>query len=403
MINSARLEEARSEILQRFVNKCQKGLQISDLPNDVSACGQYLDAGSRQRGLHGTAAALRVLSGSKDTEARSLSERIVSYLVSRTDIEVGLTTTNTEQVQRGIDRDNQNVIKVSEVLYALSFVDGSVKGREGLIGDLAEALRKGIIHGNGWDYFLDGSEKPELLPTAFAIRALAEHGYDEDIEGPAKFLQGFLKDPKEESWKSRADINVRANCLYVLTFSKGLDRLVDRSVLKKAMSALWRRLEQLLHEDFEQTIEYQCHDDHFYVRVPWQLYLLALASRLSPWKRFASGAAQRRLHAIVESAVAREGFSYPHSGDRLSSRTNAILYESLGILEENLRTPQALWPFYLVDRVRGFISRIVPYLALGAAGWVTVCWVRTGGTVSELGPELVGAFLLALIAAGKRP
>ena len=89
MINSARLEEARSEILQRFVNRCQKGPQISDLPNDVSACGQYLDAGSRQRGLHGTAAALRVLSGSKDTEARSLSERIVSYLVSRTDIEVG--------------------------------------------------------------------------------------------------------------------------------------------------------------------------------------------------------------------------------------------------------------------------------------------------------------------------
>lgn len=352
--------------------------------------------------MHGTAAALGVLSSTKDAEARSLAESIVSYLVGRSDIELAIPDTNQEQVHRQIDRDDHNVIKVSEVLFALSFVDGAVEGREVLKGRLVEALRKGIIHGEGWDYFLDHSKTPELLPTAFAIRALAEHGYENDIEGPVRFLLGFLRDPKEGSWRSRADINVRALCLYVLTFSKGLDHLVDRSVLKKAMSALWRRLEQLFQEDFEQTIEYQYRDDHFYVRIPWQLYLLALASKLAPWHRFASGAAQRRLHAIVESAVATEGFSYPHSGDRLSSRTNAILYETLGIMEENLRSPWALWPFYLLDRIRGFISRIVPYLAFAAAVWVTFRWVRTGGTISELGPELVGAFLLLLIAAGKR-
>ena len=241
VITSARLQKARSEILQRFVQRCQKGPQVSDLANHIRACGQYLDAGSRQRGMHGTAAALGVLSSTKDAEARSLAESIVSYLVGRSDIELAIPDTNQEQVHRQIDRDDHNVIKVSEVLFALSFVDGAVEGREVLKGRLVEALRKGIIHGEGWDYFLDHSKTPELLPTAFAIRALAEHGYENDIEGPVRFLLGFLRDPKEGSWRSRADINVRALCLYVLTFSKGLDRLVDRSVLKKAMSALWRR------------------------------------------------------------------------------------------------------------------------------------------------------------------
>jgi len=310
-------------------------------------------------------------------------------------------------VREQIERDDANVIKISEVLFALKFVDGAVFDTGALRTRLADVLLAGMINPNGWGYFLDRRNgEPQLLPTAHAVRALAEHGYQ--VEQPIKYLLGALIMKSSGDAATRADVSVRVFCLYVLSFIRNAETIDGGDGLPRVFTSIWRQLESLLDNDIEQNIEYSRDREHYYVRVPWQLYLLALAAKLAPKRRFASRAAQARLKSILTAVNSPVGFTYPHSGLRVSSRTNAILYDVFSAIEKQLeRTYQVLLvPAQAIDLLRTFLSsRWVRFAAVLGSLVVIILslysWYNRGGDIGELAPELLAGFLLLLITAGK--
>lgn len=400
--------KARHRIIELFAQQCQHGEQTKSLNSaDHVACGQFISgeaADLKQRGIHGTAAALRVLSQSKTGDAEKAVAGLVRYLHDREDLEADAAGLSKCQ------RDASNVIKTSEALFALSDVPSTVARADELRRRLIEALQGGVIGGKGWGYFL-GERKPhpELLPTVYAVLALSHAG--QDVSPQAKYLLEELTRADNGGAKAStegADITVRIACLFVLCFRKAhaIDD-VTKGALQRLLRRMWATMESLLSEDIEQNVEYFGHDRTFYVRIPWQLYLIALAARLSFFSRFGSYAAQTRLNAVLD-AVERGGFRYPHSGNMISSRTNAIAFDVLGTVEYELESWRPFGPFYYFDRVRMFFDSIWCRLALGCAGLYIAAraiweW-RKDGSIGDLGPEVVGAVVLALLVSllGKR-
>lgn len=408
MITSSHLRNAREFIAGRFIAQCSMGPQLNGL-TDKAACGQFLDdTTSTQRGLHGTAAAIRVLAEDGRAESRVLIPKLIGYAEDRKRVELPEAGSDyPASLKERLERDEANVIKISETLFALKFVDAAVCDTEALKKQLAEALLNGRINATGWGYFLDRKAgEPQLLPTAYAVCALADYGYD--VRESLKYLlDSLIKKPTNGSARG-ADISVRVFCLYVLSFIRDSDNRDYTDQLPRIFSSMWRRLEPLLDSDIEQNIEYSRDREHYYVRVPWQLYLLALSAKLAPKRRFASRATQRRLKAIINAVNSPEGFTYPHSGFRVSSRTNAVLYDVFSTIEKQLeRIWQALLvPAQAIDLIRTFLSsRWVRFVAAMVAVTVIAIslysWYMRGGHIGELAPEFLAALFLLLITAGK--
>ena len=408
MITSPDLKKARDVIAARFITQCSSGPQLKELTDTFASCGQFLDDTiSTQRGLHGTSAAIRVLAEDSRPESRALIRKLIAYTENRATIELGAATAeNSASLRERLGRDEANVIKISEMLFALRFVDAATCDTESLRKQLVEVLLNGRINANGWGYFVDKKVgEPQLLPTAHAVRALADYGYD--VREPMRYLRDALIKKSSEK-TARADISVRVFCLYVLSFVKSTENTVSDDQLHKAFSSMWRQLESLLDRDIEQNIEYSRDREHYYVRVPWQLYLLASSAKLAVKRRFASRAAQRRVNEIVNAINSPEGFTYPHSGVRVSSRTNAILYDVFSTIEKQLeRTWQVLlMPAQVVDLIRTFLSsRGVRWSAAGVAviliGVSLYSWYSRSGNIGDLAPEFLAAIVLLLVTAGK--
>jgi hypothetical protein len=410
MISAAQIEEARRHIADRFLNQCIYGEQTRTLPLDVKACGQFLHAkGSPHRGIYGTAAAIRVLAEDERPEVRRLLPELIKYAQNRRSIEESLLPVKDKRRSRlneQILRDDGNVIKVSELLFALASVQGAIHSTQNLAKELADRLMTSKIDPRGWGYFLDQRDgDPQLLPTAHAVRALAKHGYD--VSREAQFLENALTPPALGAQPARADISVRVFCLFVLCFLSKTQTSAREEELRQKFRPIWRALESLLNDDIEQNIEYARKGVHFYVRVPWQLYLLALACRLAPLRSFASHAAQSRLESIVKAVAGAEGFLYPHSGEWVSSRTNAILYDVLEIIgDQQPRSSALLLPALAVDRARKALnSTIVIVMCYATAailmGLSIYQFKKQAGGLKELAPNFLSWIVLLLLTARK--
>lgn len=407
MTNVSDLESAKQWIGTRFIEQCKSGPQVKSLPPEVKACGQFLgEMNSRQRGIHGTAAAIRVLADDGRGEARALVPKLIRYVEHR-ETEEESSETDKAVLRDHLLRDNVNVIKTSELLYGLSFVNVGVCNTEALRESLANRLIEGKINDRGWGYFLDlrGGE-PQLLPTAHAVRALARHGYN--VQESVEYLSNALTTPSAVKTNiTRADISVSVFVLYVLSFALPENKVVSKDRLRKIFWPIWKPLESLLDfDDLEQNVEYARNSSHFYVRVPWQIYLLALACRIAPLRAFASHGAQHRLESILASLKTKEGFLYPHSGGRMSSRTNAILYDAISIIKQDLPHAPAWFIARWYDRLRRCLNSPVIKWTLWA---VAVClisisiytWHRNGGSFSDAAPDFVSSLILFLLTLRK--
>lgn len=405
MISTPRLKRARDQIVGRFIAQCQHGPQVKNLPENVLACGQYLGSDSPQRGIHGTAAAVRVLGGRE--EGNNLVGKLIAYLDSRTAIERQVRAPEDfAHLEKGLELDERNVIKLSEQLVALHYVTPNQASKEQLQKRLAQQLQAACHEESGWRYFTDnGTAGFDPLPTAFAIRALSLGGYPVGKQA-AKLWQAIRTARRLPESIDRADATVRLFCLFVLAFGNLLGSTVTNADVRRSFWELWRSHEALLFEDMEQNIEYFHGEDHLYVRVPWQIYLLALAAKLAPYKAFASVASQRRLDAILKAVDSDPGFIYPHSGTEMSSRTNAILYDALALIDEELgKQPITLLPALVVDRIRSVISSVTmrvifAMVAALIAGLALRDWWRHG-SVGEIAPELIAPALVLLMTLGK--
>jgi hypothetical protein len=401
MITASGLGVAEASIVERFVRQCKEGAQSRNLPEDVKACGQFLGTGSPQRGLHGTAAALRVLGPNTTPDAQSLVSQMIKYVAERhaAEMAAGSSATVLEQVVQ----DNANVIKQSELLYALTFIPSGIASTESSQQLIADRLIEGKLGEEGWDYYVDNNRSSvESLPTAFAVRAL--HGVGKKQGRAVEFLLSEVRSATKPRGvePKRADVSVYVFCLYVLTFGHDGAPLAAESELKKVFTALWRSLEPQLDFEVEQNIEYMRDGAHQYVRVPWQIHLLALAARWAP-HRFASKRAQGQLSRIILALESREGFLYPHSGKLASARTNAILYDSLKQI-----TPQVekyswlLRPYYLWDAFMRALSSSMVLWALRVSALVLIGlalfdWWISGANWDGIAQEMLASSLLLVV------
>lgn len=404
MITREELADARGRIARKFIDQCVRGTQCKVL-RGVKACGQFLDPASPQRGIHGTAAAIRVLGHDSGVKRDELLPALVKYIENRREIEEDLLTSDhfAGALEEQFLRDEANVIKLSEILYGLSYVPSLVYATDALIRQLANKLNAGKIDQRGWGYFIDQEKgDPELLPTAHAVLALANHGFRLDEEVAFIFSNLASRAPR-----ARVDISVRVFCLYVLCFGNRGQPFpaLPEDQLGQLFKDLWKKLASLLNDDIEQNVEYARNGDHFYVRVPWQLYLLALAAKLSPVRAFASQGVQMRLASIVKALGTEEGFVYPHSGNRASTRTNAITYDVLvNIQEQWPRNSLLLAPALAWDRIRK--SRAFTYsgysVAVAAMAYSVWRWAITGGDAKDVAPNFVAWLVLLLMTTRNR-
>jgi hypothetical protein len=143
-----------------------------------------------------------------------------------------------------------------------------------------------------------------------------------------------------------------------------------------------------------------------FVRVPWQLHLMALSARHRPWRRFLSPPMQRLLGEAIEGVLQGPGFRYPESGDNVSTRTYAYIYETVSTILGARSGPTSVDStvarvLRTAERPGRPFRRLARMLAtvgvVATIGFSIVMWQlgRTGGW-GDLAPNFVAAMLIAL-------
>ena len=396
-----RIDEAKDQIRKLFFKQCAHGRQTTSLPGPAAAaCGQFLNVlESPQRGLHGTAAAIRVLVGDTRQETVALVSRMVEYIRQRDHYE--------PNKREKCGRDDNNVDKTSEAIIALQHIQTA----QDIVAKLANRLRSGFMQGQGWSWFIDDHGAPEPFPTAFACYALSCVGSGTEVDGARQYLMKCLQqnNPKNGSGKRYADTMTYVFCLYVMTvLTSGQTNSEERRFLRDTFDSIWHRLEPLLGDDLEQNIEYWDGSETRYVRIPWQPYLLALASHYRVHRRFSSLAAQAKLVHILDM-VKNDNYLYPYSGKFLSSRTYGILYEALEIIHRNVEHRHLLhlvllWDYVMrllrIKPVRGLVFVLVTV----ALAYVAYRWylIRGQEDYSGIFGNIVAAWLLYVLSWAQR-
>jgi hypothetical protein len=378
------------------------GQQNDGLPDDHRACGQFFKFKDRsQRGLHGSAAALKILSISDNQAVKRGVPYIVNYLTSR------LIIADKENVDANDNfKDRNNVIKVAECLFSLNMVKSAVADTERIKSKIIDSFRASIIDGAGWSYSLDDLNRKELLPTSFVALSLFSVGYKD-----SQPIYDYIISELEEIEKDRYDLitfTIMVFSLYVLAFY--YDPIKDDKVqlkrIKKLYKGLWKSEYCIFNQDIEQNIEYWRDDKHSYIRVPWQLYMLALSSKFSPWN-FSKIACQERLSSIYDKCVNGDGFRYPYSGAYFSIRTHSIIYETLINVKGHLKQRIVYDFFSIIDYIRNVLASryfrlLVSLFSFSVACYFVYNWWNGKGQLQDLVPELLGPVFVGAIMLGKK-
>lgn len=400
------IRKARDRIEDLFLQHCLHGTQTSNLENKAAAaCGQFIGETAKdlgQRGMHGTTAALGVLAQTEEQQGAEVTERLVYYLANREALELKCRPEDTDGFARQWERDSRNVIKLSETLYSLSFVKQGTCETSALVVEIADKLVAGIQEEKGYRYFLEDGE-PQLLPSAYALVGLAAHGYKETVQQIHDFLFTNLCSRYDKPSVSDYDyeaVAIDIACLYALTFRNRPQReAMPDPDLKQVFKKIWRLKKHELVVDQEQNVEYWLRNSRTcYVRIPWQIYLLALTSHYGFTLAFSSAVAQTAIKRLT-TKVCNGGFVYPHSGRETSARTNAILYEVFGrIIEVTTHRKPSLLPrlpelYWNVARSR-WAKIGISLAALVVVVLAIHDWVQKSDTGwADLGPEVAGDFL----------
>lgn len=401
------IDAAKKRIINLFIEQCQNGAQAKPLEKfEATACGQFIGEqakNSKQRGLHGTAAALNVLAQTKSQDIRPIVSKLIKYLAEREEIETDVQS-DKDKARKKCQFDLENVIKISEIILALSFVDTGIHETEALVEKIASNLIQTMKEDKGWSYFIGDENGPELLPTAYAMLGLSAKSYSE-----GKKAADYISEKLERRYLGKntipdidADIMIDVACLYALTFRKNHNNQTKQGEnLRKIFCKIWEKQKVSLAEDLEQNVEYSYMKQKYcYIRVPSQLYLIALSTYYNFNWAFSSSIVQTKLQKSLEK-VTSDGFIYPHSGREISARTNTILFEVLTIIEQKLNHKELfLWGNVrskVMDILRFKPTRIIAGIILLLSSiFIVWRWYSTGN-IQELGPGLIGAAWIFLL------
>jgi hypothetical protein len=304
MIKRIDIEQAQEKIHHLILTQAQIGAQtavVKKIDQDLVALGQFLsDKDRNQRGIHGSAAGLRVLA-TYDSNKETVSG-LVKYLENREAIESGITADDERINADSIKRDENNVIKLSEILYAVHFVKPAQVSKDAYAASLGQKLQTAIItdpvnNFKGWDWYLDDNRNIHLLPSAFAMLALEKNGFFDQMVHDTIFNK-----IEKETLNDPASLAISVYCLYVLIkTSKNLEE--EGKKYKIILKKIWRSRHCSLQNDYEQNLEYWFNSQHEYARIPWQILIIAITCKMSKWK-FYTVNVQRRLISLIAQAKA---------------------------------------------------------------------------------------------------
>ncbi len=408
MINEEKITEIQKKIEASISEQVKNGRQSSVLPDGYKACGQFFSIKDRtQRGLHGTSSALKVLALSTDNSIKDSIPAIIKYLADHTTVETQLLSQ--ADPQEALKRNENNVIKISECLCSLSNVQTGVGNKDKIVDTLTTNLKQAIIDNKGWGYFLNSANtKTELLPTAFAALAVFSNGFP-GFDGTYNYIISEIENKSKNKDLDLTTYTILVFALYVIAFyyRPGINNKAIGQKLKSLYVKLWKSDYRTFNEDLEQNIEYWNEDNHYYIRIPWQLYMLALSSRFSSWN-LAKVSSQKRLTSIYDNCANKEGFRYPFSGPYFSVRTHSIIYEVLEKMRPFLRQKIIYLFFNWIDYIRNFLANrifriVISTLSVLLAGYIIFKWYKHGAlNVGELAPHLLGPIMVWLIMLGKK-
>jgi hypothetical protein len=400
---------AQAKIKSMILEQAQHGAQTSvvqQVKKIYYALGQFIgDLDRVQRGIHGSSTGLIALA---DTNNKEVVNGVVRYLEHRIKVEEQIDSERARIANDKWERDDKNTVKISEILYALHYIKPALASTEAFVGNLKNRLSKGIRRNGtvvGWRYFIDDpNNEIQILPTAYAILALKKNGYNnpEAIDSlRMKLTQTQVSNPTELAEVVFALYSLLKGVNDYEQYEKEYDNILKR---------IWKSEYCTLNNNFEQNVEYWMNTHHEYVRVPWQLYLLAVTSKIS-LLRFYSVKSQRLLESIV-TAAKESNFTYPYSGPYISTRTNSILYDILNDIVANLDNNIIYTVFYKISvyihNIRKFFGNIAVRVILSLTGITMLVmaiykWVTDDKTnMADLAPEFIGWIAIGLIVLGKK-
>jgi hypothetical protein len=382
-----------------FLKQVQKGNQsISLNDSNLSACGQFLEyLDSNQRGLHGTAAALSVISHyERDDTCKSVVKSLLEYAKSFVEVEKKLDSINEQAAMI----DDNNIIKKAELLYSLSFIKSGTADCDDLIKKIAKELKENQIKGESWTFFVNTENKDaDIIPTAMSVLALHANNCD-GYKAGRKFLSNEIEKIIKDTIKDPETFSKIVFALYVLVFTANGEFKANEREYKNILKKIWSSNFAFMNSDIEQNIEYPYNTRHFYVRIPWQLYLLAISNKLSYW--YSSKVSYfGRLQSILEQTN-EEGFKYIHSGKHISSRTSAIVFDVLEHIKKNNKYSFIVSILNWYDKILTFlkgevIKWVFNILAILIILYSTYQWIYDpNSSIKDFAPEFITCFVIFL-------
>ncbi len=391
------LHWAMARIEEQFRDLLENGTQARGIPPSVYAAGQHLNPYSlNQRGFYGTAAALLVMSRSRPSPNRiGIIEGLIKYVSDRPGIEQALLSTEEDQAMLSarLILDWKMAFKCADLLHALAATPAAVAGREILLQRILQRFSMGRRKAGGWAVDLDPDRERDPLATASVVRSLNAAGLAVESADLGLVRSDALAVGQVSPY-------VRCFCLLVLLEVAGNDDSTS-----KIWSDLLDTLRPELHQRTEANYEFTVGNRQYYVRVPWQLYLIASAARCKPSSLIFTSDVRRALLDCVQAIDSPEGYVYTAFGHMKSTRTYSILMDTLWCVSSQLHTSKILARMSLVGNwaIRILYARASAWLALFAAlalaGVGLYAWLSASSSLFDaVGPELAAAVLLAIIS-----
>ncbi|MFD9702392.1 hypothetical protein [Lentzea sp. NPDC059081] len=384
-------------VKRRFEVLLAAGAQARKLPGSLVAAGQYLDRHDfEQRGLFGTAAAILVFAqAGRDEKSIETIQVLVDYLHDRADLEPRLAASAEEaiEISRRIEVEKLDTFKTADLVFALSFVPAAVSRRDELLRSLTRRIEQARLPQGGWATRLQESGEFDPLATAHVVRAIRAASVPvrpADMDALLKSVVG--------GEQAGTDRYVRCFALLTLTYC-------DAKVHRAAVENEFKRLTRELHADLgvlvEANYEYTVGKRQYYVRIPWQLYLVELTVRLHPTTRFFHSYVQDHLLRVIAAVDSADGFRYPASGSALSTRTYGTVCNLLNEIQQRLSSvPRMRMASQLINNVTRFAysrtAAIVLWLSTGAVVAITTAqwWLDDSSSAKELTPNFLATFVL---------
>jgi hypothetical protein len=389
------LRAAMARIDEQVRDLLQNGAQAQGVPPGIYAAGQHLNPYSmNQRGLYGTSACLLVLSRRGPSPGRiELIEGLIKYVNERPAVERALATTDEDvaMLTARISIEWRTAFKCAELLYALAVAPPAAVGREKLLRSVLTRLTEGRRPAGGWAADLDPHRAHDALATASVVRGLHAAG----IPVTADDLNIVRADVADGSPVNRY---VRSFCLLVLLEVAGVD-----SVARGRWNVLLAEFRPQLGDRTEANYEFTLGNRQYYIRIPWQLYLLAGTALCRPLDIVAKSAVRNILLDCIKAVGSADGYIYPAFGHMKSTRTYGILMDTLWRVAQELDSSRYLAGLASVANsvVRVVYSRSASWVALLAAlalaGMALRGWLAgQHAPLGALGPEIGAALLLGL-------